>query len=129
VCERVMPDLTLDLRHLQYAITVAQFGSFRRAADALNLSQSTVSRRIQMLERRIGMSLFERSRTGACLTHAGERFIRDSAFGACHLQRAVTNIGLIKRGHLGEIRVGMTASLASGFLADLFARFHARYGE
>ena len=45
---RVMPDLTLDLRYLKYAIHVAEAGSFRRAADRLSISQSTVSRRVQM---------------------------------------------------------------------------------
>jgi hypothetical protein len=63
-----MPDLALDLRHLRYAMVVAELGSVRRAADALNLSQSTISRRIQSLECRLGVSLFERSRSGARLT-------------------------------------------------------------
>lgn len=52
-----MPDLAFDLRYLQYALVVVECGSFRRAADMLNLSQSTVSRRIQLFERRIGADL------------------------------------------------------------------------
>ena len=56
-----MPDLTLDLRYLKYAIQVAEAGSFRRAADRIAISQSTVSRRVQMLERQLGVSLFEGS--------------------------------------------------------------------
>ncbi|WP_354167064.1 MULTISPECIES: LysR family transcriptional regulator [unclassified Bradyrhizobium] len=43
-----------------------------RTADILNIRQSTVSRRIQLLERRIGVQLFERSRSGARTTLAGE---------------------------------------------------------
>ena len=69
---RVMPDLTLDLRYLKYAIHVAEAGSFRRAADRLSISQSTVSRRVQMLERQLGVSLFKRTRSGAGLTPEGE---------------------------------------------------------
>jgi DNA-binding CsgD family transcriptional regulator len=52
-----MPDLALDLRYLQYAILVAEHCSIRRAADALNHSQSTVSRHILLLERRLGVQL------------------------------------------------------------------------
>ncbi|WP_312621640.1 helix-turn-helix domain-containing protein, partial [Agrobacterium pusense] len=63
-----MPDLALDLRYLRYALLVAEHGSFRRAADAVGMSQSTVSRRVQLLERRLGVPLFTRSRTGAKLT-------------------------------------------------------------
>lgn len=47
-----MPDLTLDLRYLKYAIQVAEAGSFRRAAERIAISQSTVSRRVQMLGHR-----------------------------------------------------------------------------
>lgn len=92
-----MPDLALDLRFLRYAILVAEHGSFRRAADAMNLSQSTVSRRIQLLERRVGVPLFERSRSGVRPTPAGERFIREAAFGAEHIRQAVSSLTALIR--------------------------------
>ena len=66
-----MPDIAFDLRYLRYAILVAQHGSFRAAAESLDLSQSTVSRRIRLLERRLGVPLFERDHKGAKLTPAG----------------------------------------------------------
>lgn len=122
-----MPDLALDLRYLKYAIIVAEHGSFRRAADVLNLSQSTVSRRIQLLERRLGVPLFERNRTGTRPTLAGERFIREAAFGAEHLRQAVNEMALARRGDVGELRIGLMASLASGFLADLLDTYHRRF--
>ncbi len=52
-----MPDLALDLRYLKYTIIVAEHGGFRRAANVLNLSRSTVSRRIQLLGFESRMSL------------------------------------------------------------------------
>ena len=51
-----MPDLTLDLRYLKYAVQVAEAGSFRRAAERLSISQSTVSRRVQLFERNRSLS-------------------------------------------------------------------------
>jgi DNA-binding transcriptional LysR family regulator len=121
-----MPDLALDLRYLKCALVVAEQGSFRRAANVLDLSQSTVSRRIHLLERRLGASLFERSRGGARLTHAGERFIRQATVGAEFLLRAADDLALSKRGDVGELRIGLMASLANGFLADLFYCFRNR---
>ncbi|QVM85035.1 LysR family transcriptional regulator [Novosphingobium decolorationis] len=88
-----MPDLVFDLRYLKYAMAVARHGSFRRAADALGLSQSTVSRRVQLLERRLGVPIFERNRTGTHLTSAGERFIREAEFGAERLHQAAMELG------------------------------------
>ncbi|MBN9532237.1 MAG: LysR family transcriptional regulator [Alphaproteobacteria bacterium] len=122
-----MPDLALDLRYLKYAIIVAEHGSFRRAADILNLSQSTVSRRILLLENRLGTPLFERNRTGTRPTLVGQRFLREAAVGAEHLRRAVNEMALAQRGDVGELRIGLMASLASGFLADLLDTYHRRF--
>ncbi|RAH96372.1 LysR family transcriptional regulator [Acuticoccus sediminis] len=122
-----MPDIALDLRYLKYAMLAAEHGSFRRTAEMLNVPQSTVSRRIQLLEHRIGIPLFERGRSGARVTLAGERFLRDAAVGADHLHQAVNGLALVKRGHSGKICIGIMASLASGFLAELLGAFHSRF--
>jgi DNA-binding transcriptional LysR family regulator len=84
-----MPDIALDLRFLHYAILVARIGSFRAAAESMNLSQSTVSRRIRVLERRLGIELFERDPSGAYLTPAGAKFVEDAERGMTALLRAV----------------------------------------
>lgn len=104
---RVMPDLTLDLRYLKYAIHVAEAGSFRRAADRLSISQSTVSRRVQMLERQLGVSLFKRTRSGAGLTPEGERFLQQAAVGARYLREAATEMRSVRKLTTGLVRFGM----------------------
>lgn len=68
--------MAFDIRQLRYVIAAADHGSFYRAARALNVEQSTLSRNILKLERSIGMSIFERSRTGVTMTLAGNAFIR-----------------------------------------------------
>lgn len=118
-----MPDIALDLRYLKYALVVAEHGSFRRAADVLNISQSTITRRIQLLERRLGVSLFERNHMGARPTSAGARFMRDAAVGAEHMRMAINGLAVAQRGELGELRIGLMASLADGFLSDLLGTF------
>jgi len=54
----------IELRHLRYAVAAARFRSFRRAAEALRVKQSILSRRILQLEDRLGVVLFERSSRG-----------------------------------------------------------------
>lgn len=108
-----MPDLALDLRFLRYALLVAEHGSFRRTAEALDISQSTLSRRVQLLERRIGVPLFVRIRSGVHLTLAGERFLQDAAVGAQHFDRAVSTLALARRGQLGDLRFGFSLALPS----------------
>lgn len=117
----------LDLRNLHYAVLVAQYGSFRRAAAVLDISQSTISRRVQALERRLGIQLFERTRTGVRSTAIGERFMREAAIGAEHLGRAIADLVQAQRGGKGELRIGLMASLARGFLSDLLTTYHAEF--
>ncbi|KAA3513712.1 LysR family transcriptional regulator [Agrobacterium vitis] len=122
-----MPDLALDLRYLRYALLVAEHGSFRRAAEAIDMSQSTVSRRIQLLERRLGGPLFVRSLSGAKLTEAGARFLEEAALGASYIHEAVKDMKATHREGSGKIRIGLMTSLASGFLPNLVGEYHSRF--
>ncbi len=67
--------LTPDIVTLQAFECAARHGSFTRAADELNLTQSAVSRQIKELESRIGVLLFERVRQRVVLSDAGRRFL------------------------------------------------------
>ncbi|MGH8634884.1 MAG: LysR family transcriptional regulator substrate-binding protein [Burkholderiales bacterium] len=50
--------------------------------------------------------------------------MRDAALGAEHLRQAVNEMALAQRGDVGELRIGLMASLSSGFLADLLDSYH-----
>ena len=65
----------MNLRHLQFVIGVAEHGGFRRAAEALSVSQPTLSHAIGSLEDQLGTALFSRSGNRVALTTAGEDFI------------------------------------------------------
>ena len=60
--------MPFSIRQLRYAIAAADHGSFYRAARALDIEQSTLSRNILKLERAVGMAIFERSRSGVTMT-------------------------------------------------------------
>ena len=61
----------MDIALARTFLMVAETGSFIDAARKMNVTQSTVSARIKVLEEQFGRSLFERSRNGATLTGAG----------------------------------------------------------
>src|SRR3546814_17943648 len=93
--------------YLRYAIVVAEHGSFRSAAAALDISQSTATRRVQLMERRLGVALFARSRSGARPTAAGALFIREAAFGDEPLRQAIAGVTAGLQGGNGLYRVGI----------------------
>ena len=62
----------LDLRRLEIFLKVAELGSFSRAAEALFLTQPTVSEHVRALEDELGVQLLDRLGRGATPTRAGQ---------------------------------------------------------
>lgn len=121
-----MPDLSLDLRYLRYALISAEFGSFRKAAEALGVPQSTVSRRVAQLEHRLQFAIFERDSRGVRLTAAGTNFLNEAATGVDQLTHAINSARSAHRGDRGEIHIGILASLSFGFL-QLLKEFRKKH--
>jgi DNA-binding transcriptional LysR family regulator len=121
-----MPDHFLDFRLFQYALISAEHGSFRRAAAALNLQQSTVSRGVRNLEHRVGAALFERSHAGIRPTLAGDRLLQEATLGFDHLRRAMRHAEALNRGEHGQLTVGV--SMPFIVFGDLFERFREEHG-
>lgn len=124
-----MPDVALDLRFLRYATVAAEQGSFRKAAAALGISQASVSRRVAILEHRLGFILFHRMPTGLMLTRSGESFLSEAAKGIVHFDRAVQLAASMSRGEQGMLNVGILASLNSGYLREVFTRFRRKHAN
>ena len=121
-----MLDRFMDLRHFHYALASAEHGSFRRAAAALNVQQSTVSRGVRSLEHHVGAQLFERGHAGIRPTSAGDRFLREATLGFDHLERAMERVGALRRGECGDLTVGVSVPLT--VLGDTFQQFRKEYG-
>lgn len=123
-----MPGLRIELRHVRYVIAAAEHGSFRKAAVALGVQESAISRRISDLEARLGTALFIRSHSGAHLTQAGMQFVKRGRKAMTQIIFAKSEVTAIGRGLNGKVSIGIFSSLASGFLSDLIQAFGARYG-
>ncbi|KAA1190461.1 hydrogen peroxide-inducible genes activator [Pseudohalioglobus sediminis] len=65
----------MTLTELRYLVALSEAGHFRKAADACNVSQPTLSIAIKKLEEELGISLFERARHKVSPTPIGERIV------------------------------------------------------
>jgi len=117
----------LSIRQLEVFVALIERGSFTKAAKSLHLSQSTVSGHIADLERRLGVRLVERERSGVRPTAAGEALLmpaRDVLHAEVAARMAVEELtGLLG----GTLQVGGSTIPASYLLPKLFARFHERH--
>ena len=73
--------------------SAGRLGNFSRAAEELQTSQSAISRHIARLEEHLSTRMFDRSRTGVCLTEAGNHLYDAVASGLQLIDRAITEAG------------------------------------
>jgi DNA-binding transcriptional LysR family regulator len=93
----------LDWDDLKYFLAVARHGSTLSAAKALSLSQSTVHRRLEELEKRLGRHLVLRSPAGYRLTELGEEMV-------VYAERVEESVLAFER-RLGDARLGLSGSI------------------
>jgi DNA-binding transcriptional LysR family regulator len=105
-----------SLQNLRYALAAADYCSFRRAAEALLLRQSTLSRCVRQLEESIGMAVFERSSGGVRATQAGRQFLRSARSIFEQVEALAARAQSTGRGEAGRLTVGFYTSLAAGNL-------------
>jgi DNA-binding transcriptional LysR family regulator len=98
--------MPLDLRKIEYALAVAENRSFSRAAEALEISQPTITRSIQSLEREIGARIFDRSRAGISVTATGRLLLDRGAALAASALELQRDLQLLKGVELGKISIG-----------------------
>lgn len=119
--------MRLDLYKLKLFITVAQEGSFSRAAERTYMTQSAISQHMHELEVRLGVLLFVRGHRGVTLTPEGatlhEYALRILALVA-EAENAVADIDNLET---GEVRIGATPGVGVYLLPDWARDFRERY--
>ena len=96
----------VDPKRLIELLRIADGGSFTRAAAALGVSQPALSNSMAVLERMLGVRVFERTRNGASLTEFGQLLAGHAAAIDSVLSRAASELEAKKRGLEGSLVVG-----------------------
>jgi DNA-binding transcriptional LysR family regulator len=117
--------LGLDLRHLVALKTIADQGSFGKAAQTLGYTQSAVSQQIAALERIVGLRLIERpgGPRPIFLTEAGQILLRHADVIHARLLAAKADMKALEAGDAGRLRVGTFQSVGARVLPTLVRRF------
>ncbi|MCS7003056.1 MAG: LysR family transcriptional regulator, partial [Dehalococcoidia bacterium] len=117
----------VDLGQLEAFLQVAEHQSFSRAAEALFLTQPTISARIHTLERELGEPLFERSSRSVRLSEAGKAFLPYARRTLDMYREGRFAIDSLRQATAGHLRLGAARVYATYVLPDLLAGFHQRH--
>jgi len=119
----------LDTRLLRAFVAVAEELHFTRAAERLFIAQQALSSQIRQLERRVGVTLFERSTRRVALTDAGERLLPHARSILEALDTATAELEAARRAERVTLRVGMSGTAMVPLVGDTVRRYGERHPE
>jgi DNA-binding transcriptional LysR family regulator len=117
----------MEIGQVEAFLAVGTFGGFRRAADALRVTQPAISARIKALEQSLGVPLFERGKGGLALSPAG-RALRPHAEQLLHaVASARQAVHDLRPGTGGALQIAAALSICTYLLPDVLKHFQAAH--
>ncbi len=117
----------MNLHLLRLFATVAEQGSFSRAASLLYISQPAISKGVQELERQLGTALLDRSGRGVALTEAGTTLFQHAQQLFAVERAAETALEQLEGLERGQLAIGASSTIGIYLLPPLLGRFRQRY--
>lgn len=111
----------MDIRRLKHFVKVAELGSINKAAEAVRISQPSLSRQIRLLEDELGVKLLERHSQGIDLTSDGKDFCERITSHIAGIDDAVNYI----RNHSKTKKIELTMALSPDIMALISARLYS----
>lgn len=119
----------MDIRQMQVLIEVARLRSFTKAAEALYITQPTISKTIKAMEEELGVVLFDRVGKKIELTDAGQIIATQAqqiVTSFHNLMAELDDLRNLKKGHL---RIGLPPMVGASFFPKVIGEFHQRYPD
>lgn len=115
------------LRHIRYFLAVAKHRNFTRAAEALHVSQPTLSQQIRQLEHTLGVQLLDRTGRSIQLTDAGAAYVRYAQRALQDLEAGARAIHDVQELSRGSLRLAMTPTFTAYLIGPLLEKYNRRY--
>lgn len=115
-----------ELSQIRCFVAVAEELHFSRAAERLNMTQSPLSRQIQLLEHHVGTQLVDRTSRSVRLTAAGKSFFPEAARILRMADEAASTARRVAKGEQGTLAIGFTASFGYALVPDFVRSLRER---
>lgn len=117
------------LRQLEYIVALAELRHFGKAAKRCHVSQPTLSVQIGLVERNLGVTLFERTPSSVMITPAGESFARRARLTLATVDEIVNDTVRDTRKLGGIVRLGTAPTFGPYFLPHFLPGVHSKYPD
>jgi len=119
----------MEFGQVEAFVEAQRRGSITRAAEALELTQPTLTARVRSLEAELGVTLLTRGRRGVALTPAGRRFLPRALAALDALDRGATEARAGREVKGGTLALGLASDVAVYLAPAALARFARRYPD
>jgi len=117
----------MDFKDLTYVLAIARYQNITRAADSLFISQPTLTKFLQNLEKELGQKLFQKLGHRFVLTYAGERYVKRAAEILNLKKELDQEMGDIIKNNEGSLKIAFPAMRGTYMLPCTLPVFNARY--
>ncbi len=121
--------IDVEVRHLRVLVAVVDAGGFSAAATQLRVAQSSLSRTVAELERRLGVQLLNRTTRRVEMTAEGAEVVRLARHTIAEVDRALAHLGGYLDGSRGSVAIAALPSLAACLLPPVIAEFRRERPE
>ncbi len=119
----------MNITQIQYALTVARYKNFSKAAESLFLSQPALSLQIKKLEQELGFALFQRKAQGVMITKEGEKFFQDALSVETAWNQMLQNASVLRGETRRHLRIAISTRVYSNGLFDDILDFFDNHPE
>ncbi|WEG11038.1 LysR family transcriptional regulator [Pullulanibacillus sp. KACC 23026] len=119
----------MELRQLEYFVEVARNEHVSMASETLHVAQSAISRQVKLLEKELGVELFEREGRNVKLTFIGSLFLDQAQIALKAIENSTKLIEEYLDPERGVIRIGFPSSLASSLLPAVISAFKIEHPD
>jgi DNA-binding transcriptional LysR family regulator len=121
--------MKIDTLGVEAFIAIAEHGRFQRAAEALHITQTALTRRLQNLEGLLGVTLVERTTRSVALTRIGHEFLPQCRRLLSELATALAEIHRTGRAQRGDVAIACVPTVGIQYLPRIIQEYAARYPD
>lgn len=117
----------MNLRQLEYFVSVAETLSFTKTAEKFFISQTAITQQIKALEKQLDVTLLKRTKRHVELTPAGSVFLSEAKAILTRTENAIARTKKTATGFSGVLNLGIMEGYEEPMLPDIIRRFRTRY--